>query len=232
MIDVTILLGEGRGEILALQGSSKLARYKVQEPISHLTFLYPRYIVAASCKKPLLYVWNLGQDSTVQKYVLPGLATALTTSPCGNYLAVGVDNSLRIWHLPSGQQIVCLSGHYQKISSLVWRGGFLISGADDNTINVWQSARVITNSNSTHSPLHTFTVHSMPVTDLFCGLGGPRCRLFSVSLDNTSQIWEVTSGRHLLSLEFPAPLSKLLVDKMESVTGCFSDDLSLQNLAN
>jgi hypothetical protein len=57
----------------------------------------------------------------------------------------------------------------------------------------------------------------MPVTDIYCGFGGFKSRLFTSSLDNTCNIYELCSGKILLSLEFPAPIFKLLVSRCETV---------------
>ena len=218
MIEITILLNEEKLGLYALQGTSKLSKFKVHEMLQKLIFLPPHYIIATSQKKSLLYLWNMSQDSSVQKYVLPGLPLTVAASPCGTYIAVGIDNTVRFWHLPSGQLVKSVSGHYQKVSSLVWSfdGSLVISGGHDNNVNVWEVHKLFREDSSV-SPLYTFTDHSMPVTDIYCGLGGFKSRLFTSSLDNTCNIYELCSGKIMLSLEFPAPIFKLLVNRCESM---------------
>ena len=217
MIEITFLLNEDKLGLYALQGTNKLAKFKVHETLQRLSFLPPHFIMAISQKKPLIYLWNMSQDSSVQKYVLPGLPLCVVASPCGAYIAVAIDNTIRFWHLPSGQLINTVSSHYQKVTSLVWSkdGRLVISGGYDNNVNVWEFHRIVKDLTSV-SPLYTFTNHSMPVTDIYCGFGGFKSRLFTSSLDNTCNIYDLCSGKIVVSLEFPAPIFKLLVSKCES----------------
>lgn len=40
----------------------------------------------------------------------------------------------------------------------------------------------------TPHPLHVWSSHSLPVTDIHCGFGGIRARVFSSSLDQTCKV--------------------------------------------
>ena len=217
MIDITVVLTENRLGIHALQNTNKLGKFKVHEVLSKLYFLPPYYLVGTSLKKPLLYVWNLSQDSSVQKYVLPGLALCIAASPCGQYLAAGCDNNIKFWHLPTGQLVNTVSNHYQKVTCLKWShdGRNVISGGHDNTVNVWDFSKIISEP-STSTTLYTFTNHSMPVSDIYCGYGGFKSRLFTSGLDNTCNIYEMSTGKLIVTLEFPAPIARILVNKTES----------------
>lgn len=211
MLDITVFLNEDRLGIHALQSSNKLARFKVHEQLSRVHFLPPHYLIASSLKKPILYVWNMFQDSSLQKYVLPGMALSLAASPCGKYIAVGVDNTVKFWHLPTGQLVNTVSNHYQKVTSLVWShdGRLVVSGGADNNVNVWEFHKIV-GLESGVSPLYTLTNHSLPVSDLYCGHGGAKSRLFTSGLDNTCNVYELSTGKFIISLEFPAPIFKLL----------------------
>lgn len=217
MIEINLLLNEERCGLYALQSSNKLAKYKVTEMLSQIYFLPPHFLMCTSLKKPLIYIWNMSQDTSVQKYVLPGMALSLAASPCGLYLAAATDNTIKFWHLPSGQLLNTVSNHYQKIEVLTWShdGRLIVSGGHDNNVNVWEFHKVLSGE-SNCSPLYSFTNHSMPVTDLYLGFGGFKSRLFTSSLDNTCNVYELSTGKLIISLEFPHPIFRILVNKCES----------------
>ena len=116
-----------------------------------------------------------------------------------------------------GQLIGSVSSHYQPITCLdvTNDGKILISGGKDNIINVWLISKLLY-KRGTVPPLYTFTNHSMAVTAVWSGIGGYKARVFTSSIDNTCNIYELYNGQLLLSLHFPAPLSNILINKMES----------------
>ena len=211
-----MLLNEERCGLYALQSSNKLAKYKIPEMLSRIYFLPPHYIMAKSLNKPVVFVWDMSQDASVQKYVLPGMALCLAASPCGLYLAAGIDNTIKFWHLPTGQLLNTVSNHYQKLETITWShdGRHVVSGAHDNNVNVWEFHKVLNEESC--SPLYSFANHSMPITDIHCGFGGFKSRLFTSGLDNICNIYELCSGKLMMSLEFPTPILRLLVSKCES----------------
>ncbi len=53
------------------------------------------------------------------------------------------DNTLRIWNTHNGEELLKLTGHTEKIRSVIYdrEGSRVISGSDDNTIRIWSSTQ-------------------------------------------------------------------------------------------
>ncbi|CAL8270369.1 unnamed protein product [Arctogadus glacialis] len=73
-------------------------------------------------------------------------------------------------------------------------------------------------------PLHVLSRHSLPVTDLHCGLMGPQARLATASLDQTVKLWELGSGELLLSILFDVSIMSVTLDPCEYFLFCGGSD--------
>lgn len=65
-------------------------------------------------------------------------------------------------------------------------------------------------------PFRSWSEHSLPVTGLYCGQGGPSCRIVSCSLDHTVQVYELASeAGAVCSLRTPSGLACVTMDAGE-----------------
>ncbi|TIB78498.1 hypothetical protein E3Q23_00706 [Wallemia mellicola] len=65
-------------------------------------------------------------------------------------------------------------------------------------------------------PYCTYTDHTLPVKDLYVGLGEfPDARIYTSSLDQTVKIWSLKTRSLISTIEFPTALTSLAVDKLE-----------------
>ncbi len=65
-------------------------------------------------------------------------------------------------------------------------------------------------------PFRSWSKHSLPVTGLYCGYGGPSCRIVSCSLDHTVQVYELAIEiGPVCSLRTPSGLSCVTMDAGE-----------------
>lgn len=113
------------------------------------------------------------------------MATAI--SPDGQLAASGgLDDTIRVWNLTSGQLLRTLTGHTKAVNCLTFTpdGQSLISGSDDDTIRVWQV--------STGKLLKTLTGHSRDVNAVTVHADG--YLLASGSEDRTVRLWNLTTG--------------------------------------
>lgn len=85
-------------------------------------------------------------------------------SPPSYMLTGGLDNTIRLWHVPSGRCLRTFFGHLEGIWALAADTLRIVSGAEDRMIKVWDPR--------TGKCERTFTGHTGPVTCI--GLSGER----------------------------------------------------------
>ncbi|XP_016150834.1 WD repeat-containing protein 18-like [Sinocyclocheilus grahami] len=73
-------------------------------------------------------------------------------------------------------------------------------------------------------PLHILSRHSLPITDIHCGLMGPQARVATASLDQTVKVWEISSGEMLLSVLFDVGIMSVTFDPCEYFLFCGGSD--------
>lgn len=112
-----------------------------------------------------------------------------------------------------------LTKHYQPINCLKFTddGSHFVSAGQDGQVIVWSLSAAIGNSYQTEAiePLHSFSDHALPVTDLWIGTGGMRALIVTVSTDRTCKIYDIGSGSMLLSLVFQEMLTAVTLDRVE-----------------
>lgn len=171
--------------------------------------------------KPLLSMWPVNSSDTIQnvKFVLPARVNSLAVSPDGCFLAAGIQENIYIWQIATGRMLTMLTKHYQPINCIKFTddGSHFVSGGQDGQVIVWSLSSAVGNSYQTEAvePLHSFSDHALPITDLWIGSGGMRAILVSVSMDRTCKIYDIASGNMLLSLVFQEMLTAVALDRVE-----------------
>lgn len=193
-----------------------------------LSFIGNDYLAAVERSKPILHVWPLNSQQTVQgmRFILPGRATALAVTRDGAYIVAGIDEKIYLWQTASGNLLTIINRHYQKIGLLKFTpdGRFFISAAEDGMVMVWSIGTVSAHpeidlvtqtSAGHHDPVYIFSDHSLPITDQCISKTGMHGRLCTVSSDRTCKIYNLSTGEMLLNLVFDAPLSAVIFDDLE-----------------
>ena len=103
----------------------------------------------------------------------------------GMLFSASSDGIIKIWDLPTGNELRCLSGHQNSIQCLKVTDGKLISGSWDQTIKIWDIA--------SGKELHSLTAHRGIINCLEVIDG----MLISGSEDKTIKIWDIGSGKEL-----------------------------------
>ncbi|XP_026501269.2 WD repeat-containing protein 18 [Vanessa tameamea] len=193
-----------------------------------LSFIGSDYLAVVQKTKPVLHVWPLNSQQTVQgmRFILPGKASAFAVTPDGSYCVAGIEEKIYVWQISSGSLLTIINRHYQKVSLLKFTndGRFFISAAEDGMVMVWSLATVAANPEvelvtqtiaGQHDPAYIFSDHSLPVTDLYISKTGMHGRLFTVSSDRSCKVYDLTCGEMLLNLIFDEPLSAIVLDVLE-----------------
>lgn len=183
-------------------------------------FIGNNHVISANSAKPMFHIWPINSQEQISsvRFVAPGKTNALAISPDGNYLVAGIQETLYIWQISSGRMLTNLSKHYQHITCIKFTddGSHFVSAGLDGAVIVWNLAQVVSKADNNQEPLYAFNDHGLSVTDIHIGSGGIRSYLYSVSLDRTCKIYDLSSGILLLNVVFTESLSCVASNGLET----------------
>uniref|UniRef100_A0A3Q1GGA8 WD repeat-containing protein 18 n=1 Tax=Acanthochromis polyacanthus TaxID=80966 RepID=A0A3Q1GGA8_9TELE len=182
--NVSVFDPHSGSSLLSYRGGSSAAR--------SLAVLRGGYLLSAQLGKNFINVWEIQRkDQLQQKIVCPGVVTCLTASPDGLFLAAGVAEAVYLWEVCTGKLLSVLSRHYQDVTCVKFTddSSHFVSGGKDNLALVWSLSSVV-HLDLSHAPepRHVLSRHSLPITDLHCGLMGAQARVATASLDQTVKV--------------------------------------------
>ncbi|XP_051893741.1 WD repeat-containing protein 18 isoform X3 [Pristis pectinata] len=196
-----------------------------------LCVLGGEYLLGAQLGKNYINVWELQRkDQLQQKIVCPGIVTCLAVSPNGLYVTAGIEESIYLWEVSTGNLLLTLSRHYQELTCIRFTddSSHFISGGKDNLVMVWNLCSLLQISYArVPEPQHVWSRHTLPVTDIHCGVGGPLSRVATASLDQTVKLWEISCGELLMSVLFDVGIMSVALDPCEYYLFCGGNDGSI-----
>lgn len=133
-------------------------------------------------------------NSNQRTFQEANLVFCVAFSPDGSRIVIGsADNTLKVWDVSTGQQMLSLKGHTLLVSSAAFSpdGDRIVSGSWDNTLKVWDA--------STGQELFTLKGHTSRVTTAAFSPDGSR--IASGSDDSTLKLWDALTGQELLTLK-------------------------------
>ncbi|KAJ3989654.1 WD40-repeat-containing domain protein [Lentinula detonsa] len=219
--------GSGSVTLHDINTGASLASFKQTNAAPHCTtFLNSKnaqggFFLAAQPDKSLLHAYNFQKDQISLKIVLPEKLTCVALDPSGDLFAGGTaQGRIYLWEISSGILFNSWDAHYRQINVLRFTpdGAALLSGSDDSGINVWSVSRLLDeeSQNTLALPYFTLTDHTLPVTDIFCGMGSfPECRVLSSSIDHSVKLWDLSSRSLLTTFMFPEAISYLACEPTE-----------------
>ncbi|KAL4196119.1 hypothetical protein AMTRI_Chr04g181740 [Amborella trichopoda] len=116
----------------------------------------------------------------------------------------------------SGKMIRKWSAHFRAVTCLVFAcdESLLISGAEDGMVMVWSLLKILDDAGSSVHREHSFSGHSLPITDIVCGFGGCNSTIVSSSEDYTCKVWSLLTGL-LRTVKFPSVINSVQLDAGE-----------------
>lgn len=187
-------------------------------------------LFACSKSKALINVYSWGKEGVDQRIPIPEPLTCITSAKqLGNgtgklpWLVAGGSKSGKIylWEVASGNLLAVKEAHYQPITVLKFSscGTYLVSGSEDTRCLIWRTLDLLSiyNSSLSHEsvkPYAAFHDHSLPVTDLLVLPSGliNDLKLYTVSLDNTLRIYDITTKKLLTTFVLPYGIECLTMD--------------------
>ncbi|KAI4529027.1 WD40 repeat-like protein [Schizophyllum commune Loenen D] len=179
------------------------------------------FMLSCQPDKSILNVYNFQKDQLAMKIVLPEKLTCIALDPRGHYCAGGTaQGRIYLWEVSSGILYNAWDGHYRQVTVLRFTrdGAALISGSDDSGVSVWSVSRLVDDDlqNELPLPYTTLSDHTLPITDITCGVGVfPQLRVLTASVDHSVKVWDLATKSLLTTFTFPQVISCLAWDVAE-----------------
>ncbi|KAF8826868.1 hypothetical protein HHX47_DHR5000519 [Lentinula edodes] len=219
--------GSGSVTLHDINTGASIASFKQTNAAPHCTtFLNSRnaqggFFFAAQPDKLLLHAYNFQKDQISLKIVVPEKLTCVALDTSGDFFAGGTaQGRIYLWEVSSGILFNSWDAHYRQINVLRFTpdGAALLSGSDDSGISVWSMHSLLDeeSQNTLSLPYFTLTDHTLPVTDILCGLGTfPECRVLTSSVDHSVKLWDLATRSLLTTFMFPQAITCLVWEPTE-----------------
>ncbi|KAI8347035.1 WD40-repeat-containing domain protein [Mortierella sp. GBAus27b] len=177
--------------------------------------------LSAQADKGMMHVYNFQKDQVYMKFPLPDKIVSLATSTRGTYCVGGTESGrIHVWEIATGILHRTFDAHYKKITVLRFSSDdtVLFSGSEDAAVHVWMVNSLLDDSNTNTSPAphYSWTDHTLPITDIQCGVGRFHgARVVTSSLDHTCKLWDLSTGALLTTFLFPTKILALALDPAE-----------------
>ncbi|KAG9312910.1 WD40-repeat-containing domain protein [Chiua virens] len=231
--------GPGAFVLHDLQTSNVLSSFKQTSSPPHCSaFVETKdgqggIMLAAQSDKALLNVYNFQKDQIALKVVLPEKLTCLALDQKARYCAGGTAHGrIYLWEVASGILYNSWDAHYRQVNVIkfTYDGTILISASEDSGVSVWSVSKLVDDDLQNDHPVAQFTLadHTLPVTDIACGLGSfPMCRILTGSFDHTVKLWDLATQSLITTFHFPKPIRGIVWDVTERLFFASSPDGSL-----
>lgn len=174
------------------------------------------FIVAVDKVLQIRSIYN--QKIQDDKLILPGRPSSLSVSPCGNYLVVGIAETLFVWQLCSGYLLAQSQHHVGTIRLIKFSqdGTFLFTGGEDGFVLVWHFGDLISAniSKSDIDPRHRFQDHASMITGMHITNSG---LCITSSTDKSINIYSYMDGiRHFHISNLGTPICSIIMNLNET----------------
>ncbi|XP_057427398.1 protein ROOT INITIATION DEFECTIVE 3-like [Lotus japonicus] len=215
-----------------LQTGAEQLRYKSCSSPSHgLVSVGGRFIASSQIRDPSsssssvlkLYFWSWSKPQVEVKSFPAEPIKPLAANHPGTYLAGGGSSGdVYFWQVETGRLLKKWHAHYRAVTCLVFSedDSLLISGSEDGSVRVWSLIKIFDDLGSLEAKnlyLHSFTEHTLCVTDVVIGYGGCNAIILSASEDRTCKVWSLATGTLLRNIVFPSIIDAIVLDPAEHI---------------
>lgn len=136
---------------------------------------------------------NLIKNIVIGNFNFHEKAHSLSSSPCGNFICVGIKNGVQIYELPKFltkqiEPLVFIKSytglHSEPVKSITWSNDnrFVLTGSKDNSVRLLNLFKI-----EGYSPL-IFTGHKKKIVNAF--FSEDNTKIYSISADGVLYIWK------------------------------------------
>lgn len=212
-----------------LQTGAEQLRYKSCASPSHgLAAVGNRFIASSQLRDPSassgsIFYWSWSKPQVEVKSFPAEPIKPLAANTEGTYIAGGgTSGHIYFWEVATGRLLGKWHAHYRPVTRLVFSedDSLLVSGSVDGCVRVWSLLMVFDDyqkQRGSHLYEHSFTQHTMPITDIVMGYGGCNAIIVSASEDRTCKVWSLSKGLLLRNIVFPSAIDAIALDPGEHV---------------
>lgn len=147
------------------------------------------------------------------------LSGGILVSPCGHYAIGGGDSgNIYIWNTLGGNLLHVVKAHYRPVQHMTWITNgptYLATGGADGMVHVFDLSDLVDSaSDTTPSPMRTWSQHHLPITGLVALSGH---RLASASSDGKILLLHIPSQKVMATFQMPHKVSALTVDSQNTL---------------
>ncbi|KAH7523637.1 protein ROOT INITIATION DEFECTIVE 3 [Ziziphus jujuba] len=212
-----------------LQTGAEQLRYKsCASPPHGLVCVGGRFIASSqlrdtSASSGSVLYWSWSKPQVEVKSFPAEQIKPLAANREGTYVVGGGSSgSIYLWEVVSGRLLKKWHAHYRAVTCLVFSDddSLLISGSEDGGVKVWSllmtfDAYSIQQASTPY--MHSFSEHTLCVTDVVAGYGSVNAIIVSASHDRTCKVWSLSKGKLLRNVVFPSIINAIALDPGERV---------------
>ena len=182
-----------------------------------------------STSGPFWFAHSFTKEQPLYRTVLKNELSAIAADKEGMFYAGGTrTGEFSIWDASTGECLRSLSSHYKRITAIEFIEDFVVTVSEDSIIHIWQLGDLLDESMRHVVPYKSIMEHTSSITGLY-GYSG---RFVTCSLDKSCRIRDMITGKLLLTLFIPAPVSCVVINPQETLlfAGCDNGDIYRINI--
>ncbi|KAK7257969.1 hypothetical protein RIF29_32320 [Crotalaria pallida] len=213
-----------------LRTGAEHLRYKsCSSPTHCLVSVGGRFLASSQLRDPTassgsVFFWSWNKPQVEVKSFPAEPLKSLSANHPGDYIAGGggLSGHIYFWEVDTGRLLKKWHAHYRPVTCLVFSedDSLLITGSEDGCVRVWSLFMIFDDLKSQEASnlyMHSFSQHSLPVTDVVIGNGGANAIIVSASEDRTCKVWSLSTGTLLRNIVFHTVIDSIAMDPAEHV---------------